>query len=372
MRLQKSSSKPASFQTSRVRIQFAPIEGMGSIMFSAMDGRAVEPVLEVRDLRLVFDTYRGAVQALEGVDLSIYPGECVGIVGETGCGKSVTARAMLGFIEPPGRVTAGSIRLGDRDVLTMNARALRRIRGREISFIFQEAKKALNPTVTVGTQLLEAVGAHVRLSRGEARARAHEALRQVGLADPDRLMNSYAFELSGGMAQRVMIAIAIVGNARLLVADEPTSALDVSIQAQVLAVLRHARATLGSALFLITHDLGVAAENCDRVAVMYAGRVVEMGPVDSIFSAPAHPYTKRLLAALPSPERDRLEAIGGTVPDLVDPPAGCRFANRCGRATPLCGEQRPPVMRIRSRQDVACHHPLVEQTGDAERAMIDE
>lgn len=344
----------------------------GTAMPDAAPLSMSDPVLEMRDFRLVFDTYRGTVQALEGVDLTIYPGECVGIVGETGCGKSATARAMLGFVDKPGRVTGGSIKINGRDILKLRSREMRRLRGREIAFIFQEAKKALNPTVTVGTQLLEAVQAHQRVPRKEALERVHEALRQVGLADPDRLMDSYAFELSGGMAQRVMIAIAIVGNANVLVADEPTSALDVSIQAQVLAVLRQAREVTGSALFLITHDLGVAAENCDRIAVMYAGRVVENGTVEDVFSAPSHPYTARLLAALPSAERETLEAIPGTVPDLVDPPPGCRFANRCEKATQLCVEQRPPMSAIAGRrQQVACHHPLVSTKPARQETMSD-
>lgn len=312
----------------------------------------------MRDFKLVFDTYRGTLEALEGVDFTVHSGECLGIVGETGCGKSATARALLGFIEHPGRVTGGEILFEDRDILKLSASELRRLRGNEISLIFQDAKKALNPTVLVGVQMMESARANRRVSRGDARKAAHRALLQVGLADPERIMSSHAFELSGGMAQRVMIAMAIVGEAKLIVADEPTSALDVSIQAQILTVMREARISTGSSLILITHDLGVAAENCDRVAVMYAGRVVEIGAVDEVFDRPAHPYTQRLIGALPKPGSDRLEAIPGTVPDLVNPPPGCRFANRCEKATAICYSNRPALTRFSPRHEAACHHPV--------------
>lgn len=315
-------------------------------------------LLTIQDFRLVFDTNRGTVHALEGIELVVRRQECIALVGETGCGKSATALAMMGFIEPPGRVISGSICLGDRDILKMQPKELQELRGREIAFIFQEAKKALNPTVTVGAQLLEAVTAHRRMASKQARERARHALVQVGLADPDRVMNSYSFQLSGGMAQRVMIAIAIVGDAKLIIADEPTSALDVSIQSQVLSVMRNIRQETGSSLVLITHDLGVAAENCERIAVMYAGRVVEFGTVDEIFRNPAHPYTRRLLEALPAPGRDRLAAIPGSVPDLISAPPGCRFASRCERASDICRERRPPIEILAREHGVACYHPF--------------
>jgi oligopeptide/dipeptide ABC transporter ATP-binding protein len=319
-----------------------------------------QPLLDVRDLRLVFDTYRGTVRALEGVTFSARAGEAVAIVGETGCGKSATARAIMGFIDPPARVEGGEILLAGRNVLTLSANELRKMRGRSASFVFQEAKKALDPTATVGSQLIEAAQCSLQCSKGEARKAAAAALSNVGLADPERIMNSYSFELSGGMAQRVMIAIAMVGGAQLIVADEPTSALDVSIQAQILKLLGEIRERTGSALLLITHDLGVAAENCDTINVMYAGRVVESGPVEEVFARPAHPYTARLLAALPSPDRDQLEAIPGTVPDLVAPPPGCRFSNRCDRATALCSAERPPDALVGPGHRAACHYPLTD------------
>lgn len=318
---------------------------------------SVRALLDIRDLKLVFDTFRGTVKALEGVDLQVFPGEALAVVGETGCGKSVTARAALGFVEPPGRVVGGEVLVEGRDVLRLTERELQRLRGRSVSLVFQEAKRALDPTATIGSQLVEAARAAHREGRKASRARAIRALRDVGLADPERIMRAYAFELSGGMAQRAMIAIAMIGGAKLIVADEPTSALDVSIQAQILGLLGSIRRATGSALLLITHDLGVAAENCDRISVMYAGRVVETGRVEDVFSRPAHPYTRRLLGAIPTDGRTTLEAIPGTVPDLIDPPPGCRYANRCERASAACTTARPPVTRIGPSHAVACYHP---------------
>ena len=316
-------------------------------------------LLEVRDLKINFYTYRGTVKALEGVEFSISPGEAVGLVGETGCGKSVTARSIMGFVEPPGRIESGEILLEGENLLNYPEREMRRIRGRKISFIFQEPKKALDPTATIGNQLLEAAIVARGVDRSEARALALEKLGQVGLGDAARIMDSYSFELSGGMAQRVMIAMAMVGGSRLMIADEPTSALDVSIQAQILRLLRDIRQAQDSALLLITHDLGVAAENCDRIIVMYAGRIVEAGPVREIFKRPAHPYTVKLLNALPAPEKNRLEAIPGIVPDLVDPPAGCRFSTRCDRVTESCS-RLPPLIDMGPGHTVACFHPMRE------------
>ncbi len=319
----------------------------------------MEQLLEVRDLKINFYTYRGVVKALEGVEFSILPGESVGLVGETGCGKSVTARSIMGFVEPPGRIESGEILLEGDNLLKYGEREMRRIRGRKISFIFQEPKKALDPTSTVGDQLLEAATVARGVDRQAARALALETLEQVGLGDAARVMESYSFELSGGMAQRVMIAMGMVGGSRLMIADEPTSALDVSIQAQILRLLRDIRSKQDSALLLITHDLGVAAENCDKIIVMYAGRIVEAGPVREIFRNPAHPYTVKLLNALPAPGKTRLEAIPGMVPDLVDPPAGCRFSNRCDRATERCSDL-PPLIDMGPGHTVACVHPMRE------------
>ena len=317
-------------------------------------------LLDVKNLRIHFYTYRGVVQALEGVSFTIAAGESVGLVGETGCGKSVTARAIMGFVEPPGLIEEGEILLEGENLLALSDRQMRRVRGRKVSMIFQEPKKALNPTSTVGTQLMEAATISRGLARKEARSLALATLELVGLGDGARVMRSYSFELSGGMAQRVMIAMGVVGGSRLMLADEPTSALDVSIQAQILRLLRTIRADQESALLLITHDLGVAAENCDRIIVMYAGRIVESGPVRRIFRNPAHPYTDKLLRALPAPGKSRLEAIPGTVPDLIDPPSGCRFSNRCDHATDLCRSTRPSLDSAGPEHEVACHYPVNE------------
>lgn len=318
----------------------------------------MEPLLEIRDLKINFYTYRGVVKALEGINLKIMPGEAVGLVGETGCGKSVTVRAVIGFVEPPGRLESGEILLDGIDLLKLSERGLRRVRGREISFIFQEPKKALDPTATIGSQIIEAATAARGIGSQEAKDLAIRTLEKVGLGDAERVMQSYSFELSGGMAQRAMIAMAVVGGSRLMIADEPTSALDVSIQAQILRLLRDIRKDQGSSLLLITHDLGVAAENCDRIIVMYAGRIVESGPVKDIFHSAAHPYTDKLLRALPAPGRQTLEAITGTVPDLIDPPSGCRFSNRCDRATSECSAGRPPFIAVGDDHAVACFHPV--------------
>jgi oligopeptide/dipeptide ABC transporter ATP-binding protein len=315
------------------------------------------PLLEISGLRLGFRTQAGLLRALDGVDLEVGPGACLGLVGETGCGKSTVARAIMGLMPPSARIEAGEIRLQGVDLLRLSPAALRGVRGRRISLVFQEAKRALDPTATVGSQLAEAAMLARRGSRREATERATKALRQVGLADVDRIQRSYSFELSGGMAQRVMIAMAVVGGSELIIADEPTSSLDVSVQAQILHLLQQLRQELGSALILITHDLGVAAENCDRIAVMYAGRIVETAPVAALFRSPAHPYTQRLLRALPIPGRSQLEPIPGTAPDLVHPPRGCRFADRCERMVDLCREQDPVLAPVGPGHRAACHRP---------------
>ncbi len=322
----------------------------------------MDPLLDVRDLRINFYTYRGVVKALEGVSFGIAAGEAVGLVGETGCGKSVTARSIMGFVEPPGRIENGKILLEGEDLLQLPESAMRAIRGRRISFIFQEPRKALDPTATVGSQLVEAAVAGQGVDSRSAKSLALKMLAEVGLADGPRVMRSYSFELSGGMAQRAMIAMGAIGGSRLMVADEPTSALDVSIQAQILRLLQKIRKAQNSALLLITHDLGVAAENCDRIIVMYAGRIVENGPVRQIFRKPAHPYTDKLLRALPAPGKTRLESIPGVVPDLIAPPPGCRFSNRCDRVSELCRKDRPPLLEAGARHMVACYHPVSGST----------
>ena len=315
-------------------------------------------LLEIRDLKIFFDTFRGTVQALDGVNITLYRGESLGLVGETGCGKSVTARSIIRLIDAPGYVAGGQILFDGTDLLTLTETEMRAIRGRRISFVFQEAKKALNPTATIGSQVIEALTLARGISADEARKLAPELLGRVGLSDTRRLLESYSFELSGGMAQRVMIALAVCGSPQLIIADEPTSALDVSVQAQILRLLDELISDYGSSLLVITHNLGVAAENCHRIVVMYAGRVAEVGPVDAIFHSPRHPYTERLLKALPTPESVTLASIPGTVPDLIAPDPGCRFYNRCHRASETCRLAPPPLVAMGPEHVVACHHPL--------------
>ncbi len=324
----------------------------------------MEPLLAIEDLVVHFHTYRGVVKALDGINLVIRRGETVGLVGETGCGKSVTARAVIRLIDSPGRVEGGRILLEGRDLLTLPEPEMRKIRGRKISFIFQEPKKALDPTATVGAQMEEALIMAGGSSREQARNLSSRILSQVGLADPLRVLDSYSFELSGGMAQRVMIGMAVSGRPQLVIADEPTSALDVSIQAQILKLLQQLSADFGSSLLLITHNLGIAAENCHRIAVMYAGRIVEVGPVDAVFSHPAHPYTVGLMEALPGEDREKLVPIPGMVPDLIFPPPGCRFSNRCSIPSEACRRDRPPALEVGEGHWVSCYTPLLNPPGE--------
>ncbi len=320
----------------------------------------MEWLLNISDLKVSFSTYRGLVKALDGVSFGVKKGEALGVVGETGCGKSVTARAIIRLVSAPGKITGGSIMFDGRDLLTLDKDAMRTIRGKEISFVFQEAKKALDPTATIGSQLEEALWLSKGLSRNEARSVIPELLGKVGLSDAGRLMDSYSFELSGGMAQRIMIALAICGEPKLIIADEPTSALDVSVQAQILRLFEQLKNSFDSSLMMITHNLGVAAENCDRIVVMYAGRVAEMGPVDAIFRNPAHPYTASLLKALPSSDSTKLVAIPGLVPDLINPPPGCRFANRCSHAADACALSVPPMHQVGDEHFAACLFPMIK------------
>lgn len=292
-----------------------------------------EPLLEVRDLRVGFQTEEGLLTAVDDVAFTLESGKMMGLVGESGCGKSVTARTLMRLLEQPsGRVLKGEVLLEGRDVLTLPLEAMRRIRGKEIAMIFQEPMTALNPVHRVGRQIVENILLHQEIGANAALKRAVELMEWVGIPAPDERINDYPHQLSGGMRQRVMIAMALSCNPKILIADEPTTALDVTVQAQILDLIKRLQKDTGMAVILITHDLGVVAETCDDVAVMYAGRIVERGPVETVFRSPQHPYTKGLMGCLPRldhPPKTMLPIIPGMVPGLRDLPEGCRFAARC-------------------------------------------
>ncbi len=309
-------------------------------------------LLSIRDLRTEFTTPAGIVRAVDGVGFDVAPGEIFGIVGESGCGKSATCRSILRlFGGAPARVAGGQILLdGVGDLAAMPERAMARVRGRDVAFIFQDPLTALNPTMRIGRQIAEVIVRHRKIGRAEARAAALDLLRDVQVTSPERRLDAYPHELSGGLRQRVVIAMALALSPRLIIADEPTTALDVTVQDQILRLLRARRVSAGTAIILITHDLGVVSQVCDRVAVMYAGRIVETGPVREVLDRPAHPYTRALIAALPGQAaRDAdLTPIEGSPPGLIAPPAGCRFAPRCRLARPDCAVGAPPALRART------------------------
>ena len=305
------------------------------------------PVLEVRGLRVEFPMRRGTLVAVDGISFSIAPGEVLGVVGESGAGKSLTGTAIIGLLEPPGRIAAGEIRLDGERIDHLPHEALRRIRGRRIGAIFQDPLTSLNPLYTVGEQLVETIRTHLDLGPAEARARALALLREVGIPAPEARIDHYPHQFSGGMRQRVVIALAICAEPRLIVADEPTTALDVSIQAQIIQLLRRLARDHGTAVMLITHDMGVIAETADRVAVMYAGRIAEIGPVREVIRAARHPYTAGLMGSIPKlgagagKHRSRLVQIEGAMPRLNAIPAGCAFHPRCERRLERCSRERP-------------------------------
>jgi len=317
----------------------------------------VAPLLSVRGLRTTFRAEDGEFAAIEDVGFDLAEGEVLGIVGESGSGKSVTALSILRLIpSPPGRIAAGEVRLDGQDLLTLSERRMREIRGAEIAMIFQEPMTSLNPVLTVGEQIVETIRYHERIGAQAAACRALDLLDQVGIPSPAQRLGEYPHQLSGGMRQRVMIAIALSCNPRLLLADEPTTALDVTIQAQILELLRSLQERFGMAVILITHDLGVIAEFVDRVIVMYAGRVVESAGVHAIFEQPLHPYTEGLLGSIPSldDERERLQAIPGVVPSPFELPPGCRYAPRCPYAREACAAEDPPLLALRPDHRAAC------------------
>ena len=316
-----------------------------------------DALLDIRGLSVHFFTPEGIGRAVEAVDLSIAPGETLGLVGESGCGKSVTTLAVVGLVpSPPGRVVAGEVRFLGRDLLQADPETLRRIRGREIGMIFQEPMTALNPVLTIGRQVAEPLVAHLGMSRSDALKKAARWLDRVRIPSAEKRLGSYPHELSGGMRQRVMIAMAMICRPRLLIADEPTTALDVTLQRQVLALMAELKAELETAMLLITHDLGVVAQTAGRVAVMYAGRVVETANVRPLFADPLHPYTRGLLQSMPmlGAGRGRLHEIRGRVPAATDLISGCPFAGRCPSAFGRCRYETPELETVRLRRKVSC------------------
>jgi peptide/nickel transport system ATP-binding protein len=325
-----------------------------------------DALLEVRDLRTYFDTDRGLFRAVDGIDFSVGRGKTVGLVGESGCGKSVTSLSVMGLIpSPPGRVTAQSVMFDQRDVLKLSADERRHLRGGKMSMIFQEPMTSLNPVHTVGRQIVEAILAHTKLSPAQAKDRAIEMLDLVRIPSPAARFDDFPHRLSGGMRQRVMIAMALACEPSLLIADEPTTALDVTIQAQIIDLLQDLQKRLGMAVLIITHDLGVIAEIADEVIVMYAGKIVESAPVEALFGDPQHPYTIGLLGSIPrlDVERARLATIEGTVPSPNNQPKGCRFSPRCPFADRRCREEPPPLREIETGHQVACWYAPVETIG---------
>ena len=326
-----------------------------------MPDEAAAPLLEVRDLQTTFRLGRSTeIRAVDGVSFSVWPGETLAIVGESGSGKSVTSLSIMGLLpKDVGRITGGSIRLAGREIAGLSDAQMREVRGKEIGMIFQEPMTSLNPVHTVGQQIAEMVIRHERLSASKARARAIEMLDLVGIPEPARRVDSYPHEMSGGMRQRAMIAMALACEPRILIADEPTTALDVTIQAQMLELMADLQAKLGMAIIFITHDLGVVAEIADRVVVMYAAQVVEMAGVEDIFRNPRMPYTAGLMNSIPrlgaSRNRKRLEAIPGTVPALTSLPSGCRFHPRCAYAAEVCRSAMPALEREDGAHMIRCH-----------------
>ena len=323
----------------------------------------MQPLLSVQDLVVEFSTEQGVARAVDGVSFDVYPNETVGLVGESGCGKTVTGLSILGLIpSPPGRIVAGRIELQGRDLVSMPESELRGIRGHDISMIFQEPMTALNPVFTVGNQMTDVLMRHRGLTRQQARSAAIEMLAKVGIPAPDKRVDEYPHQLSGGMRQRVMIAMALSCDPKLLIADEPTTALDVTTQAQVLEQINRLQQEFHMAVILITHDLGVVAETCGRAMVMYCGSIVESASIEPLFAHPRHPYTAGLLNSIPrirDSKLPELPVIAGRVPDLLHLPTGCRFADRCARVGPECREA-PLALQWNRAQDsgIACLHPL--------------
>jgi oligopeptide transport system ATP-binding protein len=326
----------------------------------------MDKILEVRGLEVSFRTYAGEVQAVRGVSFDLFRGECIGIVGESGCGKSVTAQTIMGLIrQPPGQIKSGSILFKGKEITKLSENEMQKIRGSEMGMIFQDPMTSLNPTMKIGRQITEGLIKHQNMTAAQARNKAIGMLHLVGIPNPEERADQYPHQFSGGMRQRAMIAIALACNPVLLIADEPTTALDVTIQAQILQLMRDLQSRLETSIILITHDLGVVAQMCKRVVVMYAGKVVETGTVDEIFYNPKHPYTKGLLNSVPRLDQgkdEELVPIFGTPPDLVKPPRGCAFCDRCEYAMEICRVQDPDETQISPTQTSRCwlEHPLAK------------
>ena len=309
----------------------------------------MNPVLQVNGLKTYFYTEDGMIRSVDGINITVGERETVGIVGESGCGKSVTSLSIMRLVPTPhGKIVEGSIQFQGKDLINLSEKAMRSIRGNDIAMIFQEPMTSLNPVFTIGDQISETIRLHMKLNKKDARNRSIELLRQVGIPRAEGIMNEYPHQLSGGMRQRVMIAMAMACNPKVLIADEPTTALDVTIQAQILDLMKTIQQESGTSILLITHDLGVVAEMCDRVIVMYAGKVVEETDVHSLFNNPKHPYTQGLLSSIPKlhERKERLESIKGNVPTPFNMPSGCKFAPRCSSATELCYQQEPELEQL--------------------------
>ncbi len=326
-----------------------------------------EPILSVRDLTVEFVTRRGILRALDGISFDIKRGEVLGVVGESGAGKSVTGSAIIGLIDRPGRIAGGQVILGGERIDNLSQDAMRKVRGRRIGMIFQDPLTSLNPLYRVGDQLIETIQTHTDLSGSAARERAIHLLTEVGIPAPERRIDGYPHEFSGGMRQRVVIALALCAEPELIIADEPTTALDVSVQAQIIALIKRLCAERGTAVMLVTHDMGVIAETADRVAVMYAGRIAEIGPVRDVIKNARHPYAKGLMGAIPSLEShaERLVQIPGSMPRLSSIPQGCAFNPRCNAVFDRCRVERPNLIQVEGTgmvsHSVACH--LYDKTG---------
>jgi peptide/nickel transport system ATP-binding protein len=321
-------------------------------------------LLKVQDLQVHFDTDDGVLHAVDGVSFHIDRSETLGVVGESGCGKSVTAMAIMKLLAmPPGRIAQGQIWFEGQDLVQADSAAMQKIRARQIAMVFQEPMTSLNPVLTVGEQIAETLRLHEGLSAKQAKTRAIEMLGLVNIPKPEQRVDDYPHQFSGGMRQRVMIAMALSCNPKLLIADEPTTALDVTIQAQILDLMDRLKSQMGMSILLITHAMGVVAETCQRVVVMYAGRVVEEASVEDLFASPAHPYTQGLIRSIPrldldSAHKQRLHAIPGSVPKLILPPPGCRFAPRCPHANARCASEMPELRELTSGHRVACHFAI--------------